>query len=86
MTQLFETSFYKYLSLHLNFAKYESFLESNFPNILALCETNLDDSTDSGNLYVYDILIFLFNAWQHSLKHAKTFYGIFSLNCSITFI
>ena len=27
----------------------ESSLESNSPNILALCETNLDDSIDSGN-------------------------------------
>ena len=27
----------------------ESFLESNFPDILVICETNLDDSTDSGN-------------------------------------
>ena len=30
----------------------ESFLESNCPDILALCETNLDDSTDSGNFSV----------------------------------
>ena len=30
----------------------ESFLESNSPDILALCETNLDDSTDSGNFSV----------------------------------
>ena len=27
----------------------KSFLESNSPDILALCETNLDDSIDSGN-------------------------------------
>ena len=31
-----------------NFFDCESFLESNFPDILAVCETNLDDSTDSG--------------------------------------
>ena len=30
----------------------ESFLESNSPDILALCETNLDDSIDSGNFSV----------------------------------
>ena len=30
----------------------ESFLESSSPDILALCETNLDDSIDSGNLSV----------------------------------
>ena len=32
-----------------NFVDCESFLESNCPDILALCETNLDDSIDSGN-------------------------------------
>ena len=30
----------------------KSFLKSNFPDILALCETNLDDSADSGNFSV----------------------------------
>ena len=35
-----------------NFVDCESFLESNSPDILALCETNLDDSTDSGNFSV----------------------------------
>ena len=30
----------------------EYFLESNSPDILALCETNLDDSIDSGNFSV----------------------------------
>ena len=38
--------------LHSNFVEYESFLESNSPNILAICETNLDDSIDSGNFSV----------------------------------
>ena len=33
----------------MNFIDCESFLESNSPDILALCETNLDDSIDSGN-------------------------------------
>ena len=32
-----------------NYVDYESFLESNSPDILALCETNLDDSIDSDN-------------------------------------
>ena len=32
-----------------NFFECEFFLESNFPDILALCETNLDDSINSGN-------------------------------------
>ena len=31
-----------------NFVDCESFLESNSPDILALCDTNLDDSFDSG--------------------------------------
>ena len=35
--------------LHSNFVDGESFLESNSPDILAVCETNLDDSVDSGN-------------------------------------
>ena len=35
-----------------NFADCESFLESNPPDILALCETNLNGSTDSGNFSV----------------------------------
>ena len=35
--------------LRLNFVDCESFLESNSPDILALCETNLNDSIDSGN-------------------------------------
>ena len=38
--------------LHLNFVDCESFLESNSPDVLALCEINLDDSTDSGNFSV----------------------------------
>ena len=35
-----------------NFVDCECFLESNSPDILALCETNLDDSIDSGNFSV----------------------------------
>ena len=34
-----------------NFGKCESFLGSK-SDILALCETNLDDSIDSGNFYM----------------------------------
>ena len=39
-------------SLCSNFVDCESFLESNSPDILALCETNLDDSIDCGNFFV----------------------------------
>ena len=35
-----------------NFVDCRSSLESNSPDILALCETNLDDSVDSGNFSV----------------------------------
>ena len=35
-----------------NFVDCESLLESNSPDILALCETNLDDSIHSGNFSV----------------------------------
>ena len=45
-------SFMNIWGLHSNFVDCESFLESNFPDILALCETNLDDSIDSGNFSV----------------------------------
>ena len=42
-------SFTNIRGLCSNFVDCESFLESNSPDILALCETNLDDSIDSGN-------------------------------------
>ena len=45
-------SFMNIWGLHSNFVDCESFLESNSPDILALCETNLDDSIDSGNFSV----------------------------------
>ena len=45
-------SFRNIRGLRSNFVDCESFLESNSPDILALCETNLDDSIDSGNFSV----------------------------------
>ena len=45
-------SFTNIRGLCSNFVDCESFLESNSPEILALCETNLDDSIDSGNFSV----------------------------------
>ena len=45
-------SFRNIHGLHSNFVECESFLESNSPDILALCETSLDDSIDSGNFSV----------------------------------
>ena len=45
-------SFTNIQGLRSNFVDCESFLESNSPDIFALCETNLDDSIDSGNFSV----------------------------------
>ena len=45
-------SFTNISGLHSNFIDCESFLESNSPDILAVCETNLDDSIGSGNFSV----------------------------------
>ena len=42
-------SFTNIHGLQSNFVECGSFLEFNPPDILALCETNLDDSIDSGN-------------------------------------
>ena len=45
-------SFTNIRGLRSNFVGCESFLEPNSLDILALCETNLDDSIDSGNFSV----------------------------------
>ena len=45
-------SFTNIRGLRSNFVDCDSFLESNSPDIHALCETNLDDSIDSGNFSV----------------------------------
>ena len=45
-------SFTNIRGLRSNFVDCESFLESNSPDILALCEPNLDDLIDSGNISV----------------------------------
>ena len=39
-----------------NFADRESFLELNSTDILTPCETNLDDSSDSGHFSVWGYL------------------------------
>ena len=49
-------SFTNIRGLRSNFVDCEAFLESNSPYILALCETNMDDSIDSGNFSVRDYL------------------------------
>ena len=45
-------SFTNIWGLYSNFVDYKSFLESNCPDVLALYETNLHDSIDSGNFFV----------------------------------
>ena len=45
-------SFTNIRGIRSNFVDCESFLESNSPDILALCETSLDDSIDSSNFSV----------------------------------
>ena len=42
-------SFTNIQGLCSKFVDCKSFLQSNCPDILALCETNLDDPNDSGN-------------------------------------
>ena len=45
-------SFMTIQGLRSNFVDSDSFFESNIPDILALCKTNLDYSIDSGNFPV----------------------------------
>ena len=52
--------------LHSNFVECESFLESNSPDNLALCKTNLDDSINSDNFSVRGYLPIIQKGFQHS--------------------
>ena len=52
-------SFTNIRGLRSNFVGCESFLESISPDIFALCETNLDDSIDSGNFSVRGNLLLI---------------------------
>ena len=49
-------SFTNISGLRSNLVECAFFLESNSPDILALCETNLDDAIDSGNFSVMGYL------------------------------
>ena len=51
-------SFTNIPGLCLNFNDCEYFLESNSPDILTLCETNLGDSIASGNISVRGLFSF----------------------------
>ena len=59
-------SFMNIWGLRSNFVDCESFLESNSPDILALCEINLDDSIDSGSFSVRGYLPVI---WKDSGTH-----------------
>ena len=48
-------SFMNIQGLRSNFVECESFLELKSPDILALCETNVNDSIDSGNFSVRNL-------------------------------
>ena len=72
----------------MNFVDFESFLESNSTDILAVCETNLDDSIDSGNFSVTAYLPLIRKdsstlmhglAWDLSLEISADSYLCFQL-------
>ena len=68
-----------------NFVDCESFLESNSPDIFPLCESNLDDSIDSGNFSVRGYLPLIrkdSSTHMHVLAEALPFAWDLSLeNC-----
>ena len=73
-------------SLWSNSVDGESFLGSNSPDILALCEANLDDSIDFRNFYVRDmhsLAVYVKErlpfAWGLSLENSLDFYLRFRL-------
>ena len=57
-----------------NFFVSKSFLESNSPDILAQCETNLDDLIDSGNFSVRGYLL-LIQKYSSTHMHGLAAYG-----------
>ena len=59
-------SFTNIWGLRSNFVDCKSSLESKSPDILSLCETNLDDSIDSANFSVRDYVPLF---WKDSTTH-----------------
>ena len=59
-------SFVNIWGLCSNFVDCESFRESNSLEILALCETNVDDSVDSGNFSVRGYFLFNLKGFYYS--------------------
>ena len=77
-------SFTNIRGLHSNFIDCESFLESNSPKIIALCEKNLDDSIGSGNFSVrrylplfQNDLVLICMVLQFMLKKDFLLHGIY---------
>ena len=68
-------------SLHSNFVECESFLESNLPDILVLCEINLDDSVISDNFSVRGYLL-LMQKDSVTHMHSLTVYVKEELPCA----
>ena len=71
-----ELSFTNIRGFRSNSVDWESFLESNSPHIVALCETNVDSSIDSGNFFVTGYLPLIredssTHAWFRSLCEGK---------------
>ena len=64
-------SFTDIRGLRSNFVDCESFLESKSPDILALCETNPDDSIDSCIFYVRVYLLLIRKDFV-TLRHGIT--------------
>ena len=62
-------SFTNIWGLRSSFVECESLLESNSPDILPLCETNLDDSIDSGNFCLRGYLPLI---WKDSITHMNS--------------
>ena len=60
-------SFTNIRDLHSDFSECKFFLELNSPGILSLCETNLNDSVDSGNFSVSDGYLLLIQ--EDSVTH-----------------
>ena len=74
-------SFTNILGLCSNFVKWESFLESNSPDIDALCETNLVDAIDSGNFFVRGYLSLIRKNSATRMHGLAAYVGLFFAWC-----
>ena len=74
-------SFTNILGLCSNFVEWESFLESNSPDIDALCETNLVDAIDSGNFFVRGYLSLIRKNSATRMHGLAAYVGLFFAWC-----